>query len=245
MASERASARAVAAAGDAPVALLTGTNRGSGRAIAAALHDRGYRVRSLNRTTTDEDWLGEIRCDLADPARLAEGVARVLAETGRLDACVANAVDRVLDPIEKLSAEDWDRIVAVNLTSVFHLMKAVLPALRSSRGLFVAMGSNASTHYFEGGAVYSATKAAVKALMETLLLEERGNGVRGCLVTPGAIANLEGDDAPYKISTESVGRCVADIVDVWPADLVVGEVELRPAALPRPPVTGIDRLLHV
>nr|AVW82908.1 short chain dehydrognase [Nocardia interforma ATCC 21072] len=228
---------------DAPVALITGSNRGSGRAIAEQLEARGYRVFSLNRTVSGQP--GERQCDLADPAALASVTAGVLAEAGRVDVVVANAVDRVLDPIEKMSEEDWDRQLEINLSSVFRLVKHVLPALRRSRGLFVVMGSHAGSHYFEGGAAYSATKAALKALVETLLLEERNNGVRACLLSPGAISNLDGDDAPTKVSVESVGRCVASIVADWPTDLVVGELEFRPAVVPPPPVTGIDRLLHV
>ncbi|MDN3258842.1 SDR family NAD(P)-dependent oxidoreductase [Streptomyces sp. CSDS2] len=228
-----------------PVALVTGSNRGTGRAVAAALHGRGYRIRSLNRTPSGEDWLGELRCDLTDPRRIAACVTEAVAGAGRLDVCVANAVDRAFAPLAGLPAEDWDRLVAINLTSVFHLIRHTLPALRASGGLFVAMGSHAATRFFEGGAAYSATKAALKALVETLLLEERGNGVRACLVSPGAIANLDGDEAPYKMSTESVGDCVAAVIDGWPRDVVVGELEIRPARLPAPPVTGIDRLLHV
>jgi 3-oxoacyl-[acyl-carrier protein] reductase len=228
-----------------PVALVTGTNRGCGHAIAEQLHACGYRVRSLNRTLVGQEWLGERKCDIADPAALAGTVADVLAETGRLDACVANAVERVFEPIAVMSAADWDRQLAINLSSVFHLVKVTLPALRAARGVFVAMGSHAGTRPFEGGAAYSATKAGLKALVETLLLEERNNGVRACLVSPGAIANLEGDESPTKISVESVGRCVANIVTAWPTDLVVGELEIRPASLPAAAVTGIDRLLHV
>ncbi|MEU8317343.1 SDR family NAD(P)-dependent oxidoreductase [Nonomuraea sp. NPDC048881] len=228
-----------------PAALVTGSNRGSGRAIAEELRERGYRVFSLNRSLTGEDWLGEHRCDLADPAQIAEATAQVLGAAGRLDVCVSNAVDRVLDPIADLRAEDWERLVAINLSACFHLLKAVLPALRAAGGMFVAMGSHAGTRYFEGGAAYSATKAGLKALVETLLLEERRNGVRACLVSPGAIANLDGDGSPHKMSTRSVARCVATIVDSWPDDLVVGEIEVRPSSLPEPPVVGIDRLLHV
>jgi len=230
---------------DARVALITGTNRGSGKAIAEELRDRGYRILSLNRTLAGQDWLGEYGCDLADPAQIAKAAGQALADAGRLDVCVSNAVDRVFDPIADLSGADWERLVSINLSACFHLVKAVLPALRAGRGSFVAMGSHAGTRYFEGGAAYSATKAGLKALVETLLLEERRNGVRACLVSPGAIANLDGDESPHKMSTRSVARCVATIVDSWPRDLVVGEIEVRPADLAEPPITGIDRLLHV
>lgn len=230
---------------DARVALVTGTNRGSGRAIAEELRDRGFRLYSLNRSLAGHGWLGEHRCDLADPAQIRESVSRVLTDAGRLDVCVSNAVDRTFDPIAELSEADWDRLVSINLSACFHLVKAVLPALRAGHGVFVAMGSHAGTRYFEGGAAYSATKAGLKALVETLLLEERRNGVRACLVSPGAIANLDGDVSPHKMSTRSVARCVGTIVDSWPRDLVVGEIEVRPADLAEPPVIGIDRLLHV
>ncbi|MGC5010877.1 SDR family oxidoreductase [Streptosporangium sp. DT93] len=230
---------------DARVALITGTNRGSGRAIAEEMRERGYRVFSLNRTPSGEDLPGEYRCDLADPAQIREATGRVLEEAGRLDVCVSNAVDRVLDPIAELDEADWDRLVSINLSAGFHLLKAVLPALRASGGVFVAMGSHAATRYFEGGAAYSATKAGLKALIETLLLEERRNGVRACLVSPGAIANLDGDESPNKMSIRSIARCVGTIVDTWPSDLVVGEIEIRPSGLPEPPIIGIDRLLHV
>ncbi|OLR92240.1 SDR family NAD(P)-dependent oxidoreductase [Actinokineospora bangkokensis] len=229
----------------APVALVTGSNRGSGLAIARGLLAAGYRVRSLNRTPLGDPDLGELPCDLADAGAVVAATGRVVEEEGGLDLCVANAVDRVFTPVAQMSAADWDRQVAVNLSSVFHLARTALPALRARRGLFVVMGSHAATHYFEGGAAYSATKAALKGLVETLLLEERPHGVRACLLSPGAIANFDDDTAPTKITTDSVGRFVADLVTRMPADLVVGEVEFRPARLPGAPVAGIDRLLHV
>lgn len=227
------------------VALITGTNRGSGRAIAKELHGRGFRIFSLNRSLAKEEWLGELQCDLADPGQIRTAVGQILQDAGRLDACVSNAVDRVFDPIAELSETDWERLLSINLSASFYLVKAALPALRASRGIFVALGSHAGTRYFEGGAAYSATKAGLKALVETLLLEERRNGVRACLVSPGAIANLDGDESPHKMTTQSVAHCVGTIIGSWPQDLVVGEIEIRPAHLPEPPITGIDRLQHV
>jgi 3-oxoacyl-[acyl-carrier protein] reductase len=227
------------------VALVTGTNRGSGLAIARELAERGYRVHSLNRTLLKEPWLNERACDLSDRERIKTAVREVIEEAGRLDVCVSNAVDRVLEPIATMDESAWERLVSVNLSANFHLTRAVLPALRESRGTLVFMGSHAGSRFFEGGVAYSATKAAMKAFVETLLLEERCNGVRACLVSPGAIANLEGDVSPHKMTTESVGRFVGTLVDSLPGDIAVGEVEIRPATLPPPPVTGIDRLLHV
>lgn len=230
---------------DAPVAVVTGCNRGIGRSIAEELRARGHRLFGLNRTLLKEDWLTEVPCDLSVPEEVPRAVDRVLEETGgRVDLCVSNAVDRVLEPIATMPAGGWERMLAVNLTAGLHLTQALLPAIRACRGLFVFLGSHAGTRYFEGGAAYSATKAALAAFTETLLIEERPNGVRACLVEPGAIANLDGDHAPYKMTVDSVARCVASIVDL-PPDMTVGRIEIRPAAPLQAPVTGIDRLLYV
>ncbi|ANW20142.1 SDR family oxidoreductase [Streptomyces clavuligerus] len=228
-----------------PVALVSGANRGTGLAIARELHDRGYRVAALNRTLRHEEWLDEFPCDLADPDAVDGAVGAVLARFGRIDVCVTNAVDRVFAPVAEMDPADWDRSLAVNLTSVFRIVRASLPAVRAAGGLYVILGSHAGTRFFEGGASYSATKAALKALVETVLLEERVHGVRATLVSPGAIANEDGDDTPYKMATGSVARCVGALVQDQPSDLVIGDIELRPAQLPDPEISGIARLQHV
>jgi NAD(P)-dependent dehydrogenase (short-subunit alcohol dehydrogenase family) len=159
--------------------------------------------------------------------------------------CVFNAAIRRLAPIGELGADDWLESVATNLTAPFLLTKATLPAVRRARGLYVFMGSHAATRFFEGGAAYCGTKAGLKALVEILLLEERTAGVRAVLVSPGAIANRPDDFSPTKISPESLGSMVTDLILRTPEDIVVGEIELRPAVLKEPPVAGMSRLQSV
>jgi 3-oxoacyl-[acyl-carrier protein] reductase len=228
-----------------PVALITGTNRGTGLAIAQELARRGYRIASLNRSLRGDPWLGERRCDLADPNAIYHQVREVLDTCGRLDVCVANAVVRELAMIDHLSAAAWDRSLAINLSSIFHLIKSTLPAIRKSCGIYVVMGSHAATRFFETGVAYSATKAALKALVETLLLEERPNGVRAALISPGPIANRPGDNSLYKMTPASVANCVGTLVQDLPIDLAVGELEIRPSRLPATKVYGLDRLQFV
>jgi len=227
------------------VALLTGTNRGAGHGIAAALHAAGFRLISLNRTIRGCPWLGEIECDLSDATSIAAAMAKVADRADRLDVCVLNAAIRRLAPIGELRADDWLESVATNLTAPFLLTKATLPAVRKARGLYVFVGSHAATRFFEGGAAYCGTKAGLKALVEILLLEERAAGVRAVLVSPGAIANRPDDFSPAKISPESLGSMVTDLILRPPEDIVVGEIELRPAVLKDPPVAGISRLQSV
>ena len=229
---------------EAATVLVTGTNRGTGRGIAAAFHALGCRVVSLNRTFTGEDWLGEIPCDLTSMASIDRAVSRLAETAPVIDACVCNAAIRRFAPIAKLSPADWTASVATNLTAPFLLTQATLPLIRRPGGMYVYVGSHAGSRFFEGGAAYCATKAALKALVEVLLLEERPHGVRGVLVSAGAIANRAGDDSPEKMSPRSVGEFIADLVLHCPPDIAVGEVEIRPATL-SPGLSGIGRLQQV
>ncbi|WP_242905069.1 SDR family oxidoreductase [Actinomadura terrae] len=228
-----------------PTALVTGTNRGTGRGIAEALRDSGWNVLSLNRTLTGESWLGEIECDLADPGDIDRALAEVGERVDRLDACVLNAAVRRLHPVASLPLPELRESVAVNLMAPFHIAQSALPLVRAAGGLYVFVGSHAGTRFFEGGAAYCMTKSTLRALVEVLLLEERRNGVRAVLVSPGAIANRPGDGSPLKMSARSVGRFVEQLITRTPADIAVGEVEIRPARLDPQGALGLDRLQHV
>lgn len=234
--------------GKGAAAIVTGTNRGTGHAIAEHLHERGYRVvglvRRRSRGNPPSRW-EEIECDLRDPTRLSGAVQEAVAGLGRLDLCVCNAVTRSLGSVSTLPPAAWDEAVAVNLTSVFRLIQLTLPAVRAAEGRYVVMGSHAGSHFFEGGAAYSATKAALKGLVETLLLEERPHGVTATLVSAGAIANLEGDIDEYKMSCRSIARLVVAVAVDHPSDLMVGEIEVRPSRLQSFPLVGLERLQHV
>jgi NADP-dependent 3-hydroxy acid dehydrogenase YdfG len=224
-------------------ALVTGANRGTGLAIAEHLESAGMRVWRVNRTGAARD--RELSCDLSDLAAVDRVVREACAAAdGRLDVFVANAVDRYFAPVAELDAERWSRALTVNLSSIVVAVRAALPALRAARGTIALMGSHAGSRFFETGASYCASKAALKAVCEVLLLEERRNGVRTCLVSPGAIANEEGDRSAFKMTTDSVAGLVEWIVSA-PADLAVGEIELRPAALAPAAPVGLDRLQSV
>ncbi|MGW0202612.1 SDR family oxidoreductase [Nonomuraea sp. NPDC003201] len=227
-----------------PVAIVTGANRGTGLAIAAELHAGGWDVWGLNRTSAGQSWLPEARCDLQSADAVTAAVETVARRRGRIDALVVNAVARSLGRIGTLSLPDWRAAFDVNIVSVLPLLQAALPYLRPRRGSIVLMGSHAGSRYFEGGGAYCASKAALKALAEVLLLEERPNGVRTTLINPGAIANEIGDDSPFKLSTSSVAQAVRWVVEA-PADTAIGEIELRPAHLPAMAVTGLNRLQAV
>jgi len=221
--------------------LITGSNRGTGRAIAEAFHEQGYEIASLNRTLDGEPWLGEIRCDLRDADAVRAGVQQALANLGGIDVCVASAAVRRLATVSELGDGDWAESLAVNLTSVFVLAREALPSLRKTQGRLIVIGSHAGTRHFEGGAAYCSTKAALRALCEVLVMEELANGVTTTLITPGAIRNRPKTLDEHKMQPPSVASVVLGVVDA-PPDVLIGELELRPTNPVPSPVVGIDRL---
>lgn len=222
-------------------AVITGSNRGIGRAIAEALRDRGYELASINKTIDGAPWLGEIRCDLRDRDATRGAVRLAIERLGGVDLCIANAAVRRLTGCARMSDEDWSDSIAVNLTSIFILAREVIPALRSSGGHLIVIGSQAARQAFEGGAAYCATKAALKALCEVLILEEQPAGVRVTLVSPGATRNRPKNLDDHKMDPASVAAAVVSVADA-PSDVLIGELELRPMNPLRSEITGIDRL---
>ncbi|GAA2362873.1 hypothetical protein GCM10009854_48170 [Saccharopolyspora halophila] len=229
---------------DKPVVVVTGANRGVGQAIATRIADAGYTVVALSRQPCPDVRVRHVACHLDDRASVEKACSALLEECDRIDAVVANSAVRSLGQVAELAPQDWDEAVEVNLSSTFTLIQRTLPLLRRCAGRIAVVGSHAGSHYFEGGAAYCATKAALKALVEVLLLEERPRGVRTTLLNPGGIANLPGDNSATKLTVQSVAEAVLWVLQS-PQDLVVGELEIRPSKLPDMPVTGFDRLKAV
>jgi NAD(P)-dependent dehydrogenase (short-subunit alcohol dehydrogenase family) len=190
--------------GDDRVALVTGASRGIGRAVAAALAAAGMRVFLVADGTREELGRAAKACEAAHPrgAPMASGVfdlalsdaphaavEAALGAFGRLDVLVSNAGIRLRQPFLKCTADDFDRMVAVNLRAGFLLAQAATPALRaagSGRMIFVA--SQLGIVADAGAALYGMTKAALIHLVKSLALELAADGISVNAVSPGPIA---------------------------------------------------------
>lgn len=229
------------------VALLTGTNRGSGYATAHRLADDGWSVVAFNRTPMPNSCLtAEYLVDLADPTAVDEALTAVRRDTaGRIHALVPFAVSRHIATIDQHDPEELRAAFHVNVFATIRIITTLLPTLRECNAQIVLIGSHAGSYPFEGGLTYSTTKATLKALAETLLLEERPHGIRTTLVSAGAVSNFDWDNSPYKMSTTSIANTISAVL-ASPRDLDIGEIEVRPALLAdKQPVTGFDRLAHI
>ncbi len=186
------------------VALVTGASSGIGRAVAYDLAACGVTVAATARREDRLDTLvAEIGAaggtaaalpgDLTDPAAAAAIVAAAAALRGRLDVVVNNAGVMLLGPALDAPLEEWDRMVAINVSALLHVTHAALPHLVAAadgpRGCadVVNVSSVAGRRARADAAVYNLTKFGVGAFTEALRQELAGRHVRVSAVLPGAV----------------------------------------------------------
>jgi meso-butanediol dehydrogenase/(S,S)-butanediol dehydrogenase/diacetyl reductase len=167
------------------VALVTGGRSGIGHAIARRLREEGARIFTAQRGADAElEW---IAADFTDPDSPEQVIAQVIARTGRLDVLVNNAGMMQEARVEAMSLADWQRNLAVNLTTPFLMIRAALPHLRASRGGIVNVGSIEGLGSNPGHAAYCASKAGLHGLTRAVAVDHGAEGIRCNAVAPGWI----------------------------------------------------------
>ncbi|MFE9400684.1 SDR family NAD(P)-dependent oxidoreductase [Streptomyces sp. NPDC006530] len=182
--------------------LVTGAGSGLGRAVALAFAAEGARVAVAGRTAASLDetaalitWAGgtaaSFVADVSSPPAVRAMVAGVAERYGSLDVAVNNAgVFRGGAPLVELSEDDWQTLISVNVTGVFHTLQAEIALMRTqpSGGTIVNIASNLGAHARRPGlAAYAASKAAVSVLTKGAALDHIRDGVRINAVSPGPL----------------------------------------------------------
>jgi len=180
------------------IAVVTGAGRGLGRAMAVALAGAGADVVAVGRRPASDlvaevERLGRrcvaLRADLEDPVQVETVIPRALKAMGRVDILVNNAGLIVRKPAVDVTAEDWHRVIQVNLHAVFRLCQdAARDMLPRRRGKIINVGSLMS---FEGGILispYTASKGAIGQVTKALANEWAPHGVNVNAIVPGYIA---------------------------------------------------------
>src|SRR5919201_6701570 len=170
-------------------ALVTGSARGIGRAIAERLAAEGARVAALDVATIDDAALA-IQADVRDEDALRAAVERVAGEWGGLDVVVANAAVQLTDAddrADRLDRATWQETLDVNLTGAFLTAKHGARALLAAGGgAIVCVGSPAGAYGIARGLqAYAASKAGMLGLVRTMAADYASNGIRVNAVYPG------------------------------------------------------------
>ncbi|MFG3282500.1 SDR family NAD(P)-dependent oxidoreductase [Streptomyces sp. NPDC048111] len=162
-------------------AVVSGGTRGIGLALSLRLVALGHRVYALyqgDKAAAEEaaerggGLIEPVRIDVGVPLAVTEGCARILAEGGAPEVLVNNAGINRDRPFLDLTEEDWEQVLAVNLTGPYRLTRALAPAmLAAGRGCIVNVGATTAIRPRKNGANYCAAKAGLLQLTRCLALE--------------------------------------------------------------------------
>ncbi len=236
------------------IAMVTGASSGFGEAISRQLVHAGYKVigtgRRAERLAALADELGEqflpLAFDVQDKAATRAAIAVLPAEWSEVDLLVNNAgLALGLEPAHKADLEDWEQMIATNISGLALLTRLLLPGMVArNRGHVINIGSIAGTYPYPGGNVYGATKAFVKQFSLNLRADLAGTAIRVTNVEPGLCGGTEfsnvrfhGDDAKaasvYQgveaIQPEDIANTVL-WVSQQPAHVNINSIEIMPVA---------------
>ena len=181
-----------------PSVLITGASRGIGHAAAKAFAEAVWDLLLVSRgeaalqSLQSELSAGGVRVayqaiDLTDSAAIAPGINDLLNQGLRPSVLINNAGAAWTGDLLGMPLERWDWLIQLNLTSVFQVCSAVVPAMRPAGGLVINVSSHAARNAFPGWGAYCTVKAALASFTRCLGEEERAHGIRACTLTLGAV----------------------------------------------------------
>jgi 3-oxoacyl-[acyl-carrier protein] reductase len=180
------------------VALVTGASRGIGKAIAARLAAQGAvvvcaaRGENAKATASEISAAGgraeSITLDVTDDGALAKVPGEIVEKHGRLDVVVSNAGITRDQLLMRMKRDDWDAVLATNLTATFTLTQAAIrPMLKQKGGRIIAIGSVVGEIGNAGQVNYAASKAGLIGFAKALAREVASRGITVNVITPGMI----------------------------------------------------------
>ncbi|HKI04164.1 MAG TPA: SDR family oxidoreductase [Thermoanaerobaculia bacterium] len=233
--------------GHADVAVVSGAGSGLGREIALELARHGYALALLGRRQAPLEETLELAgpaarengmllpCDVRDAVALERCAEEIRSRWGGADLVVPAAGVVSIAPVEETSPDDFEAILDTNLTGVFLLIRALLPAMKArGRGWIIPLLSAAAKRGFPGWSAYCASKWGLAGLVAALREELKGTGVRITALYPGATDTPIWDHLPGEwnrasmVPPREVARALSYILGTDPAALVE-EVHLGPA----------------
>ena len=226
-------------------AVVTGSTRGIGLAVARSLVREGVGVMVTSRNGTEIEAavsslrglgagpvLGQV-CDVRDPEQVRTLVDSCVTQLGKIDILVNNAAAvRAFKNVDEMTVEEWRTTISTNLDGVFYGCHFSVPEMKKTGGGFIInISSLAGKNAFPGGAAYNASKFAMTGFSEALMEEVRQHDIRVAYVMPGSVDTQSRStpaEASWKMAPEDVAEVVIGTLKQHPRCLI-SRVEMRPS----------------
>jgi 3-oxoacyl-(acyl-carrier-protein) reductase len=168
--------------------LVTGGSKGIGHGIAFRLAKAGHRVAATYRSgEVPADVLG-VQCDVTDPAQVEAAFAQVESTLGAVEVLIANAGITRDTLLMRMSDEDWDSVIATNLSGAFRVARrAARPMIRGKFGRIIFLSSVVGMMGSAGQVNYAASKSGLVGMARSLARELGSRGITANVVAPGFI----------------------------------------------------------
>ena len=229
-------------------ALITGASSGIGRATAIAFAKAGIDIALVSRQKDRlESVAKEARnlgveakafpLDLAKVEQVHTQIDSIVAAFGPVNILVNNAGMGYTGNLIETSLADWQKVIDLNLTSVFQCIKGVLPGMRDQgSGTIINVVSIAGLQVFPNWGAYCVSKFGLMALSKTLNIEERANGIRVTALCPGSVNTPIWDSETVKADFDRSAMLTPEIVAesilyvaLLPTSAVIEELTLMPS----------------
>lgn len=205
-------------------ALITGASSGIGKATALAFAKAGIDVALVSRSQEKLEGVAAVAkeigveakaftVDLGSVAQVKTKIQAIADEFGDIDILVNNAGIGYTANLSDSSLEDWQRVMDLNITSVFQCMMAIVPGMRQrGKGTIINIASIAAKQAFAGWGAYCVSKAGLLALSQTLAQEERVHGIRVTGICPGAVNTEIWDTETVNVNFDRTKMLTPEIV---------------------------------
>ncbi|MBW4522577.1 MAG: SDR family oxidoreductase [Scytolyngbya sp. HA4215-MV1] len=228
-------------------ALITGASSGIGRETALAFARAGIDLALVSRS---QDKLAEVVAevvkigvrahaypiDLSQVGQVKDQIAAIVDDFGSIDILVNNAGMGYTGLLSDMPLHDWQRVLDLNLTSVFQCIQAILPDMRARRqGIIINVASIAGHQTFPNWGAYCVSKFGLVALSKTLAAEEHPHGIRVTTISPGSVntpiwdtETVQADfDRTQMLTPQIVAQSILHMA-LLPAQAVIEELTLMP-----------------